>query len=116
VDLRFSSAAWEDYQHWLATDRDILRRLNAVIKDVGRSPFEGIGKPEPLKGDLSGWWARRITSEHRLVYRIVGMEREQVVEIAACVFTINGTRLRVGFRSNRPRRAGLTGGFQSSRP
>ncbi len=86
VDLRFSSAAWDDYQHWLATDRTILRRLNAVIKDTSRSPFEGIGKPEPLKGDLSGWWARRITGEHRLVYRVIGTEGAQLLQIAACRF------------------------------
>ena len=84
VDLRVSSAAWDDYQHWLTTDRSVLRRLNAVIKDARRSPFEGIGKPEPLKGDLAGWWARRITDEHRLVYRVVGTEGVQVLEIAAC--------------------------------
>jgi toxin YoeB len=86
VDLRFSSEAWEDYQYWLATDRNLLRRLNAVIKDVRRSPFEGIGKPEPLKGDLSGWWSRRITGEHRLGYRVLGTESAQVLEIAACRF------------------------------
>jgi toxin YoeB len=86
VDLRFSSHAWEDYQHWLASDRNILRRLNALIKDTSRSPFEGIGKPEPLKGDLAGWWARRITDEHRLVYRVVGVGTTQVLEIAACRF------------------------------
>ena len=95
VDLRFSSVAWDDYQHWLThalgpssrgTDRSILRRLNAVIKDARRSPFEGIGKPERLKGDLSGWWARRITDEHRLIYRVAGAERTQVLEIAACRF------------------------------
>lgn len=86
MDQRFSSEAWEDYRHWLTTDRNILRRLNAVIKDVRRSPFAGIGKPEPLKGDLSGWWARRITGEHRLVYRVVGTDGEQVLEIAACRF------------------------------
>ncbi|MGD0432099.1 MAG: Txe/YoeB family addiction module toxin [Acetobacteraceae bacterium] len=86
MDLRFSDEAWEDYQHWLATDRNILRRLNAVIKDVRRSPFEGIGKPEPLKGDLSGWWARRITGEHRFVYRISGTGGNQILEIAACRF------------------------------
>jgi toxin YoeB len=86
LDLRFSSTAWEDYQHWLAADRTILRRLNAVIKDTRRSPFEGIGKPEPLKGDLSGWWARRITGEHRLAYRVAGAGAEHVLEIAACRF------------------------------
>jgi toxin YoeB len=86
MDLRFSSEAWDDYQHWLTADRNVLRRLNTVIKDACRSLFEGIGKPEPLKGDLSGWWARRIKDEHRLVYRVAGTEREQVLEIAACRF------------------------------
>ncbi|MGA3003245.1 MAG: Txe/YoeB family addiction module toxin [Acetobacteraceae bacterium] len=62
----------------------ILRRLNAVIKDTGRSPYTGIGKPEPLQGDLSAWWARRITDEPRLVYRISGMQGGQILEIAAC--------------------------------
>lgn len=86
MDQRFSSEAWEDCQDWLTTDRNILRRLNAVITDVRRSPFAGIGKPEPLKGDLSGWWARRITGEHRVVYRVVATDGEQVLEIAACRF------------------------------
>jgi toxin YoeB len=84
LDLRFSSDAWEDYHHWLANDRKVFRRLNAVIKDVRRSPYEGIGKPEALKENLSGWWSRRITEEHRLVYRVVGNDDEQVLEIAAC--------------------------------
>jgi len=86
MQLRFSGEAWDDYQHWLTTGRNVLRRLNIVIKDTCRSPFEGIGKPEPLKGDLAGWWTRRITDEHRLVYRVVGTERDQVLEIAACRF------------------------------
>jgi toxin YoeB len=86
VDLRFSSCAWNDYQHWLSTDRNVLRRLTTLIKHTIRSPFEGIGKPEPLKGDLSGWWARRITDEHRLVYRIVGAANATVLAIAACRF------------------------------
>jgi toxin YoeB len=86
MDLRFSSAAWEDYQYWVEADRNVLRRLNAVLKDVIRSPFEGIGKPEPLKGDLSGWWSRRITDQHRLVYRVVGTKGAQLLEIAACRF------------------------------
>lgn len=67
-------------------DRRVLRRLNAVIKDACRSPFDGIGKPEPLKGDLSGWWSRRITGMHRLVYRVVGEQDARVLEIAACQF------------------------------
>ncbi len=86
MDLRFSGEAWEDYQHWLATDRAVLRRLNALIKDARRSPFEGIGKPAPLLGDLSGWWSRRITDEHRLIYRVAGVEGGQMLVIAACRF------------------------------
>lgn len=82
MDLRFSTDAWEDYLHWQATDRSVARRLNALIKDISRSPFEGIGKPEPLKGNLSGWWSRRITAEHRIVYRVVG--GQQILEIASC--------------------------------
>lgn len=84
MDLRFSGDAWEDYQHWLTSDRNVFRRLNLVIKDIRRSPFEGIGKPEPLKENLSGWWSRRITEEHRVVYRVVGPEGNQAVEIASC--------------------------------
>jgi toxin YoeB len=86
VDPRFWSEAWEDDQHWLATDRNVPRRINAMIKDACRSPFAGIGKPEPLKEDLSGWWARRITDEHRLVYRVARTGGDQVLEIAACSF------------------------------
>ena len=84
MELRFSANAWEDYQVWIATDKKVLRRLNAVIKDVCRSPHDGIGKPEPLKESLSGWWSRRITEEHRLVYRVAGEAPNQTVEIASC--------------------------------
>lgn len=72
--------AWEDYLYWQAHDKQILKRLNALIQDVERAPFDGIGKPEPLRGDLSGFWSRRINEEHRLVYRIVG----DMLEIASC--------------------------------
>ena len=61
---------WEDYQHWVAHDRRTLKRLNRVIEDVLRSPFEGIGKPEPLQHRLAGAWSRRIDDEHRLVYLV----------------------------------------------
>jgi toxin YoeB len=71
VKLIFSEQAWEDYLYWQKTDRKLLERINALVKDVSRSPFEGIGKPEPLKNALSGYWSRRINEEHRLVYRIV---------------------------------------------
>ena len=68
----FSEHAWEDYLRWQKTDRKVVRRINALIRDIQREPFEGIGKPEPLKHALSGYWSRRITDEHRLVYRVEG--------------------------------------------
>ena len=71
---------WEDYLYWQTTDRQMLRRLNALIKECQRTPFEGTGSPEPLKHEFSGWWSRRIDREHRLVYRVSG----DVLEIAQC--------------------------------
>ena len=65
----FHKSAWEDYQYWQAADKKILAKLNALIKECLRTPFEGTGKPEPLRGQASGWWSRRINEEHRLVYR-----------------------------------------------
>jgi len=70
VKLIFSEHAWNDYLYRQKSDKKILKRINAVVKDIQRSPFEGIGKPEPLKHALSGYWSRRINDEHRLVYRI----------------------------------------------
>ena len=66
----FSEHAWEDYLYWQRTDKKLLKRINALIQDIQRSPFEGIGKPEPLKHALSGYWSRRINDEHRFVYKI----------------------------------------------
>ena len=70
----FHQNAWEDYLFWLEQDRKTLKRINLLIKDIERSPYEGIGKPEALKHNLSGWWSRRITDEHRIVYRVQGNE------------------------------------------
>ena len=67
--LIFSERAWEDYLHWQAHDPKLLERTNSLIKECLTTPFTGTGKPEPLRGSLSGWWSRRITQEHRLVYR-----------------------------------------------
>ena len=72
MKLIFSRHAWEDYLYWQKMDRQIVRRSNALIENIRRSPFKGIGKPEPLKNRLAGYWSRRIDSEHRLVYRIEG--------------------------------------------
>ncbi len=68
--LVFSTEAWDDYQHWVATDKKVLKRTNLLIKDAMRDPFEGIGHPEPLRHVLAGAWSRRITQEHRMVYGI----------------------------------------------
>ncbi len=78
----FDQDAWDDYQHWIQTDRAILKRLNRLIDDCVRSPFTGIGKPEPLREDFSGWWSRRIDEEHRLVYQVRGQD----LIIAQCRF------------------------------
>ena len=66
----FSPDAWDDYLYWLETDKKTVRKINALIKDISRSPYEGIGKPEPLRHALAGYWSRRIDEEHRLVYRV----------------------------------------------
>ncbi len=69
MTLVFMSQPWEDYLYWQQTDKKMLRKLNELIKQCQKTPYEGIGKPEPLKGNLSGWWSRRIDHEHRLVYK-----------------------------------------------
>lgn len=80
MKLIFHETAWEDYLYWQATDPKLLRRLNELIREASRTPFSGTGKPEPLRGPLSGWWSRRITKEHRLVYRA----GEEGLHIAQC--------------------------------
>jgi toxin YoeB len=72
VDLVFAPQAWEDYLHWQRTDPAIVARINLLLKEITRSPSAGIGKPEPLKHALAGFWSRRINSEHRIVYRRSG--------------------------------------------
>jgi toxin YoeB len=72
--INFEQTAWEDYLHWQRNDKKIVRRINQLIEDTLRHPFEGIGKPEPLKHELAGYWSRRITDEHRMVYKVVGGE------------------------------------------
>ena len=84
--LVFAEQAWEDYLHWQAADKATLHRLNGLIDACARSPFTGIGKPEPLRGDRQGWWSRRITLEDRLVYRVSGKGGAQELEIAQCRF------------------------------
>ena len=72
MKLIFSEHAWDDYLYWQRTDKKIAKRINVIIKDIKRNKYEGIGKPEPLKHNLSGYWSRRIDSAHRIVYKIEG--------------------------------------------
>ena len=78
--ILWHESGWDDYLWWQTQDKKTIKRINALIKDIQRNPFEGIGKPEPLKGDLSGWWSRRIDEENRIVYK----QSEEVVIIASC--------------------------------
>jgi len=80
MKLIFSEQAWDDYLHWQTHDPKLVARINGLIKECARTPFKGTGKPEPLRGALSGWWSRRITQEHRLVYR----PSEEGLLIAQC--------------------------------
>ncbi|ESQ75587.1 Txe/YoeB family addiction module toxin [Asticcacaulis sp. AC402] len=82
MKVTFSERAWEDYLYWQTTDKALLKRINALIKDISRSPFEGIAQPEPLKHEWSGYWSRRIDQEHRLIYEIF----HDAILIAQCRF------------------------------
>lgn len=82
MKITFTEASWEDYPWLQENDKKLLKRVNLLIKDTIRNPFEGIGKPEPLKANLSGYWSRRINSEHRLVYGIF----EEELTIISCRF------------------------------
>ena len=76
----FSEAAWEDYCYWETQDKKTLKRINLLIKDIERNGYQGIGKPEPLTGDLSGYWSRRIDDCNRIVYKI----EKNIIKIAQC--------------------------------
>lgn len=70
MKLIFSKSAWDDYLYWQRNNPQVLKRINSLIKDIQRQPFEGVGKPEPLKHKFSGYWSRRITDEHRIIYKV----------------------------------------------
>ncbi|AWP35381.1 Txe/YoeB family addiction module toxin [Pantoea eucalypti] len=80
MKLTWSAEAWEDYLYWQDTDKKTVKKINELLKDASRTPFEGKGKPEPLKHNLAGFWSRRITAEHRLVYAVT----EEALLIASC--------------------------------
>ena len=78
--LLWEDAAWEDYLFWQTQDKKMLKRINTLIKDIRRNTFEGIGKPEPLKHNLSGWWSRRIDEANRIVY----YEQDGIIHVVSC--------------------------------
>ena len=80
----FLEQGWEDYVFWQQQDKRTVVRINELLTDTMRSPFEGIGKPEPLRENWSGWWSRRITAEHGMVYRVAGQDSDRRIEIAQC--------------------------------
>ena len=80
MKIIWSEKSWNDYLYWQSTDKQLLKKINQLIKDIQRNPFDGIGKPEPLKHQFSGFWSRRITDEHRLIYEI----NENSIAIASC--------------------------------
>lgn len=82
--VTFRSSAWDDYVAWQAEDPKVLERINLLIEECRRDPFRGTGKPEPLRQNLTGWWSRRITGEHRLVYRVRGAGYAQTLEVLSC--------------------------------
>jgi toxin YoeB len=86
VRIEFADRAWEDYLYWQANAPNVLARVNDLIRECRRTPFKGIGKPEPLKEKLKGWWSRRITDSDRLVYRVCGKPGAQTLQIAQCRF------------------------------
>ena len=84
MKIAWTEIAWEEYIQWQKENKKVLQSINDLIKDIKRDPFKGLGKPEPLKYVIAGWWSRRITGEHRLVYRVTGKDENQQVEIAQC--------------------------------
>lgn len=84
MNVAFWLTAWDDYRYRQDHDDKIVDKINTLIEECRRHPFKGTGKPEPLGGNLSGWWSRRINHEHRLVYRVAGSGAEQVLQVAQC--------------------------------
>ena len=81
MKINFTETGWSDYLYWEGQDKKTLKQINTLITDIGRNGYDGIGKPEPLSGDLSGWWSRRIDGKNRLVYRLI---HNEAVEISQC--------------------------------
>jgi toxin YoeB len=86
MNIQFTPDGWDDFTSWMQDDPEIFNKINAMINEITRTPFKGTGKPEPLKGNLKGYWSRRINQEHRLVYSVQGKGSEQVLTIIQAKF------------------------------
>ena len=84
MKVTFDPEAWDEYRAWQREDGKVVERINTLIEECRRDPFRGTGKPEPLRQNLTGWWSRRITGEHRLVYRVRGSGEVQALEVLSC--------------------------------
>jgi len=90
MNFEFTENAWEDFGYWLENDQEIVGKIKELLNDINRNPFKGLGKPEPLRYDLKGYWSRRITGEHRLVYKVEGSRgRNQKCYILQCRYHYN---------------------------
>jgi toxin YoeB len=87
MNFLFTENGWEDFEYWIENDRDIVDKIKELLKEIRKTPFHGLGKPEPLKYDLKGYWSRRITGEHRLVYKVEGKKGvDQTCYVIQCRF------------------------------
>ena len=87
MNIEFTEHAWQDFEYWLETDKEIVAKIKELLKDIRRTPFNGLGKPEPLRYGLKGYWSRRITGEHRLVYKVDGSKgTDQKCFVLQCRF------------------------------
>jgi toxin YoeB len=87
MNFEFTLNAWEEFEYWIETDPEVVAKIKDLLRDIRKNPFQGMGKPEPLKYDLKGYWSRRITGEHRLVYKVEGKKGEnQKCTVIQCRF------------------------------
>ncbi|HJW31595.1 MAG TPA: Txe/YoeB family addiction module toxin [Saprospiraceae bacterium] len=87
MNFQFTPHAWEDFEYWIETDPEMVHKIRELLQEIRKDPFHGLGKPEPLKFDLQGYWSRRITGEHRLVYKVDGKKgKDQTCYIVQCRF------------------------------
>ena len=89
MNIEFTPKGWEDFNYWVQYDATKVEKINDLIRSIKQNPFKGLGNPEPLRHQLKGFWSRRIDSEHRLVYRVIGIKEEQKIQIVQCRYHYN---------------------------